>query len=239
MLFEFLGHADYFFLAGAGLWGLFNLHLVWTLVARLRFKNEAAQDAFLDSIAPDLERGDYAAVQAKCEGDRRAIPMLVDIAMQNADMEPQALHDLVSDRFQYDAIAQIEASTAWVSTIIKLAPMLGLIGTVAGMMGAFQTLEEATTSEPTKQLLRDIRIALDHTLIGLLITVSCAGCHGDREQPHKRHGRIGWLRSKSVLRHVRKQPPRRIPRASEALAPVADAASIRFNNDGGCCQHPV
>jgi biopolymer transport protein ExbB len=172
MLFEFLGHADYFFLAGAALWGLFNLHLVWTLVARLRFKNEAAQDAFLDSIAPDLERGDYAAVQAKCEGDRRAIPMLVDIAMQNADMEPQALHDLVSDRFQYDAVAQIEASTAWVSTIIKLAPMLGLIGTVAGMMGAFQTLEEATTSEPTKQLLADIRIALDHTLIGLLITVS-------------------------------------------------------------------
>ena len=40
------------------------------------------------------------------------------------------------------------------------------------MMGAFETLETATTSEPTKQLLRDIRIALDHTLIGLLITVS-------------------------------------------------------------------
>jgi biopolymer transport protein ExbB len=172
MLYSFVGQADYFFLAGAALWGLFNLHLVWTLVARLRFKNEAAQDAFLDSIAPDLERGDYAAVQAKCEGDRRAIPMLVDIAMQNADMEPQALRDLVSDRFQYDAVAQIEASTAWVSTIIKLAPMLGLIGTVAGMMGAFETLETATTSEPTKQLLADIRIALDHTLIGLLITVS-------------------------------------------------------------------
>jgi len=119
-----------------------------------------------------LARGDYAAVQSKCEGDRRAIPMLVDLAVQNSELEPQALHDLVSDRFQYDAIAQIEASVAWVSTIIKLAPMLGLIGTVAGMMGAFETLETATTSEPTKQLLADIRIALDHTLIGLLITVS-------------------------------------------------------------------
>ncbi len=171
-LYSFIGHADYFFLAGAALWGLFNLHLVWTLVARLRFKNEAAQNAFLDSIAADLERGDYAAVQAKCEGDRRALPMLVDIAAQNADMEPQALHDLVSDRFQYDAIAQIDSSVSWVSTIIKLAPMLGLIGTVAGMMGAFETLEKATSSEPTKQLLADIRIALDHTLIGLLITVS-------------------------------------------------------------------
>lgn len=171
-LFSFIGTADYFLLAGAALWGLFCLHLVWTLVGRLRFKNEAAQDAFLDSIAPDLERGDYAAVQAKCEGDRRALPMLVDIAMQNADMEPQTLRDLVSDRFQYDAIAQIDSSVSWVSTIIKLAPMLGLIGTVAGMMGAFETLEKATTSEPTKQLLADIRVALDHTLIGLLITVS-------------------------------------------------------------------
>jgi biopolymer transport protein ExbB/TolQ len=50
--------------------------------------------------------------------------------------------------------------------------MLGLIGTVAGMMGAFETLESATAEEPTKQLLADIRMALEHTLIGLLITVT-------------------------------------------------------------------
>jgi biopolymer transport protein ExbB/TolQ len=50
--------------------------------------------------------------------------------------------------------------------------MLGLIGTVAGMMGAFSTLENATAEEPTKQLLADIRMALEHTLVGLLITVT-------------------------------------------------------------------
>ena len=50
--------------------------------------------------------------------------------------------------------------------------MLGLIGTVAGMMGAFATLENATAEEPTKQLLADIRMALEHTLVGLLITVT-------------------------------------------------------------------
>ena len=50
--------------------------------------------------------------------------------------------------------------------------MLGLIGTVAGMMGAFETLEMATAEEPTKKLLADIRMALEHTLYGLLITVT-------------------------------------------------------------------
>jgi biopolymer transport protein ExbB len=172
MLYSFIGQADYFLLSAAALWGLFCMHLVWTTVGRLRFKNEAAQNAFLDSIMPDLVRGNFESVQAACEGDKRALPMLVDLAVQNADLEPEALQNFVSDRFQYDAIAQIEGSVSWVSTIIKLAPMLGLIGTVAGMMGAFETLENATTSEPTKQLLADIRIALDHTLIGLLITVS-------------------------------------------------------------------
>jgi biopolymer transport protein ExbB/TolQ len=74
------------------------------------------------------------------------------------------------DRFQRDIIADLDQRISWISTVIKIAPMLGLLGTVAGMMGAFATLAEATTVEPTKLAL-DIRIALETTLIGLSITV--------------------------------------------------------------------
>lgn len=172
MLYSFIGQADYYLLAAAALWGIFCVHMVWTQVGRIRYKTEGDQEQFLETVSTDIASGNFDQAQQTCEGNQKVLPMLVSMALKNRDMETPALQELILDRLQYEVLAPIESRVNWVTTIIKLAPMLGLIGTVAGMMGAFNTLETATTSEPTKQLLHDIRMALDHTLIGLLITVT-------------------------------------------------------------------
>jgi biopolymer transport protein ExbB/TolQ len=95
---------------------------------------------------------------------------MIALALNNRELGYSKTRQLIMDRFQRDVIADLDQRIAWVSTVIKIAPMLGLLGTVAGMMGAFATLAEATTVEPSKLAL-DIRIALETTLIGLTITV--------------------------------------------------------------------
>ncbi len=52
------------------------------------------------------------------------------------------------DRYQRDVMSDLEYRLSWVGTVIKSAPMIGLFGTVFGMMGAFQTLATAETVEP-------------------------------------------------------------------------------------------
>ena len=146
--------------------------LVWTRVAQKRFRSEADQNQFLDTIEQHLRQGDFESVQADCDGDMRAVPMMVSLAVKNRNLDPDKLESWVMDRFQFDVLSDIESRITWISTLIKASPMLGLIGTVAGMMGAFETLELATAEEPTKKLLADIRMALEHTLYGLLITVT-------------------------------------------------------------------
>jgi biopolymer transport protein ExbB len=171
-VYGFVGHADYYVLGAAAFWGLFCMIMVWTRVGDKRFKTEKAQDEFLTQVEQHLRVGDFESAKALCEGDKRAVAMMVSLAIDNRDMETEKLENWLMDRFQFDVMSDIENRLSWISTIIKAAPMLGLIGTVAGMMGAFETLETATSSDPTKQLLRDIRMALEHTLIGLLITVA-------------------------------------------------------------------
>ena len=41
----------------------------------------------------------------------------------------------VVERFQQDVMADIEHRLSWVATVTKAAPMVGLLGTVIGMMG--------------------------------------------------------------------------------------------------------
>jgi len=175
-LYDFVGTAGYYVLGAAAFWGVFCMIIVWTRVAQKRFRNEAAQDEFLDKIDQLIGVGDFDGIKAICEQDQRAVPMMIGLAVQNRHLDQDKLESWVMDRFQFDVLSDIDARIGWISTIIKAAPMMGLIGTVAGMMGAFETLENATAEEPTKQLLADIRMALEHTLMGLLITVTLLVC---------------------------------------------------------------
>ena len=171
-IYNFVGHADYYVLGAAAFWGIYCMILVWTRVAQKRFRTEAEQEQFLDTVEQHLRQGDYESVQSVCDGDLRAVPMMISLAVKNRNLDQDKLESWVMDRFQFDVLSDIDSRITWISTLIKASPMLGLIGTVAGMMGAFRTLETAVAEEPTKQLLADIRMALEHTLIGLLITVA-------------------------------------------------------------------
>ncbi len=171
-IYNFVGHADYYILAAAAFWGIYCMILVWTRVAQKRFRSEADQEQFLDRVEQHLRQGDFESVQSICDGDLRAVPMMVSLALKHRNLDQDKLESWVMDRFQFDVLSDIDSKITWISTLIKASPMLGLIGTVAGMMGAFETLELATAEEPTKKLLADIRMALEHTLYGLLITVT-------------------------------------------------------------------
>ncbi|TXH01753.1 MAG: MotA/TolQ/ExbB proton channel family protein [Candidatus Moraniibacteriota bacterium] len=170
MVYDLLGKADYVFLALAALWGTVCVILVWNRVNAKRFKTEDEQDRFLDSIEPQLVQGNFDAALQSCESDNRALPTMISLALNNRELGYAKTRQLIMDRFQRDIIADLDQRISWISTVIKIAPLLGLMGTVAGMMGAFATLAEATTVEPSKLAL-DIRIALETTLIGLTITV--------------------------------------------------------------------
>ncbi len=168
--YSFIGTLDYLFISLVALWGLYCAVLIVSRVGSKRFKSEDAQDAFLESIEPSLLRGDFDAVISACEGNDKALPMMVQLAVSNRDMGYQKVRQFVMDRFQRDVLADLDNRVAWIATCIKTAPMLGLFGTVLGMLGAFGNLEAASNADPSA-LAGDIRMALEHTAMGLLVAI--------------------------------------------------------------------
>lgn len=169
-IYDWIGLATYAALAAVALFGAFCCILVWSRVGQKWFKTEDSQDAFLDSIEPDLMAGNFEAVEQTCEGDQRAVPMLISLGVANRHLGYAKVKHLLTERFQRDVLADLERNISWVTTVIKTAPMLGLFGTVSGMIGAFATLASAASVEPTK-LAKDINVALYTTAIGLSIAI--------------------------------------------------------------------
>lgn len=157
-------------LALIALWGAFCVVMVWVRVAQKRFKNEEAQDEFLAALEEPLERGNFEEAGVICEGDMRAVPQLTMLAISNRGIGFAKVRQMVVDRFQRDIMADLEHRISWVNTVIKSAPMVGLLGTVVGMMGAFAKLATAENVKPD-QLAEDISVALVTTASGLAIAI--------------------------------------------------------------------
>jgi biopolymer transport protein ExbB/TolQ len=165
-----VGNATYAAQAIVAMWGAYCVVMVWRRVAQTRFRNEEAQIEFLTSVEEPLERGDYDAASAICEGDPRAVPQLTHLAIANRNLGFAKVRQIVVDRFQRDLMAELEYRISWINMVIKSEPMLGLFGTVLGMMGAFAKLAAAETVKPT-ELASDISLALITTAIGLAVAI--------------------------------------------------------------------
>jgi biopolymer transport protein ExbB len=70
-----------------------------------------------------------------------------------------------------DETMKLEHRISYVAMIGTLAPMFGLLGTVDGMVGAFDTIAQSTTQPKPAELALGIQMALVTTLIGLWLAI--------------------------------------------------------------------
>ncbi len=168
----FLAILIYAALALIALWGAFCVIIVWRRVAQVRFRNEQEQSEFLDQLDERLQGGDLDAAGSMCDGDLRALPQLILLATSNRQLGFAKVRDMLVDRFRRDVLADLEHRLTWVETVIKSAPMVGLFGTVVGMMGAFSKLASQQQENISPSVLAsDISLALITTACGLAIAI--------------------------------------------------------------------
>ena len=165
----------YLVLALVALWGAFCVAMVWLRVGQKRFRSEADQNDFLATLDEPLAVGDFDKAAGLIQGDQRAISQLVTLAIENREAGYAQVRQLVVDRFQRDILADLEYRLSWVNTVIKVAPMVGLFGTVIGMMGAFDNLSTGGNVDSTA-LANDISVALITTASGLAIAIPLVFC---------------------------------------------------------------
>lgn len=102
---------------------------------------------------------------------------MVAYAFPNIDAtRPDDLgRDMIEDAMADFTITETRKSMTWVnyiSVIAQASPMLGLTGTVIGMVSAFSTLATTGSADPAL-LAKDISVALLTTLWGLINAIPC------------------------------------------------------------------
>jgi len=172
---KFFEYAIWFGMIVSASYGLFCVVLLMRRVAQKRFPGAAAEEAFLDDVGERLEQDDYDGVSQMCDTPEvwsRAVPQLIQIAILNRERPIKKIRQILGERFERDVLANMEQTASWVNTVVKAAPMLGLLGTVVGMINAFKKIAGAADSgiDPSA-LAADISFALFTTAAGLAIAI--------------------------------------------------------------------
>ncbi len=165
-----IGNSIYFAQAVVAAWGAYCLVLVWLRIGQRSFQKGKEQDEFLTRVDERLRVGEGHELAAELSGDPRALSQLVLLGVQNRSQGLARVRQLMVDRFQQDFLTDLEHRLTWVNTAIKTEPMLGLHGTVLGMIGAFGKLATAENVKP-EGLAQDISLALITTAVGLTIAI--------------------------------------------------------------------
>jgi biopolymer transport protein ExbB len=167
---KMLGDACYVFLAMNFFWGLYNIVMAFRRVKELDFSSHDEQAEFVNEITGPLRDKRYDVVEEHCTDDARALPQLVHLAVTNRELAADQLRQVITEVVQRDVMGDLEYRANWVATVIKSGPLLGLFGTVLGMMAAFGRIGTGEKVQPS-QIAAEISIALICTAMGLMTAI--------------------------------------------------------------------
>lgn len=174
-LLEYAGPVIYVSLALAALYGLFQAVLLFLRIKQKKFSSEAEAEEFLSEVRERISQRDWDGAAEFCDQPQywaKAVPQLVMVALANRDRSPSTLRRMVSEKFDREIMADLSYGHSWIGTIVKSAPMLGLLGTVTGMIGAFAKIAKtAEGGTDPSALAADISFALFTTAAGLAVAI--------------------------------------------------------------------
>ncbi|MDG1375421.1 MAG: MotA/TolQ/ExbB proton channel family protein [Flavobacteriaceae bacterium] len=159
---------------GPGFMGIVLLCLILGLaiaIERIIFLNLSTTNSkkLIDEVEGALASGGLNAAKEVCRNTKGPI---ASIFYQGLDRANEDLDSAEKAVVAYGGVqmGQLEKNVSWISLFIALAPMLGFMGTVIGMIQAFDKIEEAGDMQPSL-VAGGIKVALLTTVFGLVVAI--------------------------------------------------------------------
>jgi biopolymer transport protein ExbB len=124
---------------------------------------------FLTKIRQTLTEGGIPAAMEACANTRGPVASIFHAGLLRSDRGIESVEKAIMNAGTVE-MAFLEKNLIWLALITSVAPMLGFLGTVQGMIIAFQAIARANDVSPTI-VANGIAVALLTTLFGLVVAI--------------------------------------------------------------------
>ncbi len=148
------------------------------LQLRWRFLFPESIEEEIRNIERYATKGDISPLQNILEADGSVAAQLGIIAISGKH-ETREENNEACETAARGIVHRLEAGVPLLEVIVTIAPLIGLLGTIMGLVVVFRGLGTGTGAEPDPgEIARGIAIALNTTIAGLLVAVPTVIAHG-------------------------------------------------------------
>jgi biopolymer transport protein ExbB len=128
------------------------------------------QEDFLSGIYTIVNRGNTAEAVSICDQTPGPVAHMVRIALLHSDEQPAELKQTIN-KAGLSEIPRLEKNLGGLLTIAQVTPLLGLMGTVIGLIQVFMAMEQNAPLAEIGDLSGGIWQALVTTAVGICVSV--------------------------------------------------------------------
>ncbi|MDR1289831.1 MAG: MotA/TolQ/ExbB proton channel family protein [Planctomycetaceae bacterium] len=129
-----------------------------------------------DNILQQLTQGQLGAAIQSCNDNSSLLAKVLVAGMKGFEFGWDEVEKGAEDAMEKEA-SKLYRKIEYLNVIGNIAPMLGLLGTVVGMIIAFQQLAESGGAAKPTDLAQGIYLALVTTVEGLIVALPALGFH--------------------------------------------------------------
>lgn len=131
-------------------------------------------DALIQNFEAALNEKNYQGAYDMAKADESMLGALLAAGMSKLQQGYEASEGAMNEVGEDEAM-KMEHRLSYIALIGSLAPMLGLLGTVDGMVASFEVIAKSSTSPSPAELAKGIQTALITTLVGLVMAIPAIG----------------------------------------------------------------
>ncbi len=124
---------------------------------------------FMKDLDAKIMSGDIDGAKSQCRETRGPV---ASICYQGLERIDESIDNVERSVASYGAVqsANLEKGCSWITLFIAMAPSLGFLGTVIGMVMAFEQIESAGDISPTI-VAAGMKVALITTIFGIIVAL--------------------------------------------------------------------
>ena len=140
----------------------------WVTLTLMRAKNES----MWRKVLPELMKGDFEKAREMTSKDDSYISQMLSmgLARQGAVRRREDI-EIAMEESMMEIIPQLEKRTPYLGLSANIATLLGLLGTIMGLIQAFTAVANANPAEKADLLSASISVAMNTTAFGLLAAI--------------------------------------------------------------------
>lgn len=155
---------------------IFAIAIIVERFIYIAVKNRIDAPKFVSRVVDLIKNGSVAKAIELCRMSRAALPVITEAGLRAYGKSPKD----IQSAFEIAAMSELpklEKRTHYLSMIANVATLLGLLGTIIGLIQSFQAVAGADSSQKAALLSAGISVAMNTTAFGLIVAIPCMVFH--------------------------------------------------------------